>query len=150
MSRNTRPTRAGLKGLRPRPPKVILATPIATSDPITTIHHGIDDGRLNASSRPVTAAERFDTVHSPWKRNFWIRNSITTQLTTAMADTVSTSTPCTHVDTANAGSIAMSTSRMIERVDCALCTCGDGATKNLFAMIFISSFIICVKRYFLA
>ena len=96
----------GVKGLRPNPPKVILATPIATAEPMTTIHHGIEAGRLNASSKPVTAAERFDTVGSPPSRNFCMRNSITTQLTTAMADTVSTSVPYTQVDTANAGSSA--------------------------------------------
>ena len=122
--------------MRPNPPKVILATPIATAEPMTTIHHGIEAGRLNASSKPVTAAERFDTVSSPPSRNFCMRNSIATQLTTAMADTVSTSVPYTQVDTASAGSSAMSTSRINDRVDCEPCTWGDGATKNLFAMIY--------------
>ena len=38
MSRNTRPTRAGLKGLQPSPPKVSLPTPMATRAPKMIIH----------------------------------------------------------------------------------------------------------------
>jgi len=57
ISKNTRPTRAGLNGLRPSPPKVILPTPMATRAPITTIHHGRFAGRLKARIKPVTRAE---------------------------------------------------------------------------------------------
>ena len=57
MSRKTRPASAGLKILQPRPPKAILAMPMANTAPATTVHHGSDDGRLRASSRPVSAAE---------------------------------------------------------------------------------------------
>ena len=57
MSRNTRPTRAGLKGLVPRPPNVILPTPMATSAPIRIIQMGRLEGRLKPSNRPVRMAE---------------------------------------------------------------------------------------------
>ena len=57
MRRNTRPAKAGLKRLFPKPPKDILAIPIATIEPMTTIHIGRLEGRLKASSMPVTTAE---------------------------------------------------------------------------------------------
>ncbi len=57
MRRKTRPTRAGLKGLFPNPPKLIFPMPIATSAPITTIHQGRLLGKLNARSSPVSIAE---------------------------------------------------------------------------------------------
>ena len=43
---------------------------IATNAPITTIHQGIDAGRLKASSTPVTAADQLVTVTAPRTRNF--------------------------------------------------------------------------------
>ncbi len=95
---------------------------MATRAPITTIHHGMVTGRLNASSTPVTAAERLFTVSGPRTRKRWIRYSNATQLVTASAVTQSAFAPNTHTDTASAGSSASNTSRMIERVDCRACT----------------------------
>ena len=39
--RKTRPTRAGFQIFWPIPPKVILATPIATTAPMNTTHQGV-------------------------------------------------------------------------------------------------------------
>lgn len=103
---------------------------MATKAPITTIHHGIDAGRLKASSTPVTTAERFPTVGAPRSMNRWIRYSNTTQHTTDSAVTPSTLQPKSSAETTSAGSSAITTSRMIFVVDSALWTCGDGATKN--------------------
>ena len=89
---------------------------MATKAPITTIHHGIDAGRLKASSTPVTTAERFPTVGAP--------------RSTDSAVTPSTLQPKSSAETTSAGSSAITTSRMIFVVDSALWTCGDGATKN--------------------
>ena len=58
INKKIRPTNAGLNGLWPKPPKVILATPIATAAPMTIIHHGIFDGKLKANRTPVTTADR--------------------------------------------------------------------------------------------
>ena len=55
--RNARPTRAGLKGLAPRPPKARLPTPVATAAPRAAIHMGNLGGNVSARSKPVRAAE---------------------------------------------------------------------------------------------
>ena len=73
--RKTRPTSAGLKRFCPSPPKVILAMPIATIEPITITHQGAAAGRLRASRRPVTAAEQSQIVILLLSRNFSIRYS---------------------------------------------------------------------------
>ena len=75
MSRNTRPTSAGLKGLLPNPPKLIFPTPMAIMAPITTIHHGRLLGRLKARISPVTSAEPSEMVGLTLSKNFWIRYS---------------------------------------------------------------------------
>lgn len=103
---------------------------IATKAPMTTIHHGIDAGRLKASSRPVTTAERFPTVGAPRSMKRWIRYSNATQHATDSAVTLSTLQPKSSAETTSAGNSATITSRMIFVVDSALWTCGDGATRN--------------------
>ncbi len=110
--------------------------PIATTEPMTTIHQGIEAGRLNESNRPVTTAERLPSVHSPFIMNFWMRYSTRTQLAMAIAVTRSTSQPNTVAETTRAGSRAIITSRMIFCVDSGPWTCGEGATKSLFAIVF--------------
>ena len=77
MSRNTRPARAGLKRLLPSPPKAILVMPIATNEPIMTIHIGRLEGRLNPSSSPVSMAEPSPMVGFSFSRNFCMRYSTT-------------------------------------------------------------------------
>ena len=116
---------------------------MATNAPITTIHQGIDAGRLKASSTPVTTADQFPMVSEPPTRNRWIRYSNNTQHATLSAVTRSTSTPNTTIETTSAGISAITTSRMILAVDCEVCTCGAGATTSLFAII---SF--CFSIYF--
>ena len=56
MRRKTRATRAGLKGLYPRPPYTCFPIPMATIAPITIIHQGIFDGRFMARRSPVRTA----------------------------------------------------------------------------------------------
>ena len=53
---------AGLKGFWPIPPKVILATPMDTSAPMNTTHHGVVLGKFIASKRPVTTADKSPMV----------------------------------------------------------------------------------------
>ena len=62
MSRNTRPTNAGLKGFCPSPPKVILPTPMAMRAPMIIIHTGKLPGRLNPNRIPVRTALPSQTV----------------------------------------------------------------------------------------
>ena len=57
ISKNTLPTKAGLKILHPNPPNDIFPMPIATSAPIMIIQIGKFEGRLNASNTPVIIAE---------------------------------------------------------------------------------------------
>ena len=115
-SRKTRPTRAGLKIFCPRPPKVILATPMATTEPMTMSHHGEFGGRLSASRQPVTTADRSLTVTGRLSRYFWIRNSVSTQAAAPTRMSISADQPLERIDTSMAGARAMSTSRMIDCV----------------------------------
>ena len=54
MYTKQRPASAGLKMLRPNPPKAILANTIANSMPITAIHIGVRGGRVSVYSAAVT------------------------------------------------------------------------------------------------
>ena len=60
--RKQRPTMAGLKGLQPSPPKVILPMPMATSAPTIIIQMGKLLGRFMPSSRPVMQADPSSSV----------------------------------------------------------------------------------------
>ena len=93
ISRNTRPTNAGLNRFCPSPPKLIFATPIATNAPITTIHQGKLLGKLNARSKPVSTAERSQMVDFCFKINFAISHSNSTQATTLIAVVMSAPIP---------------------------------------------------------
>ena len=130
----TRPTSAGLKGFLPRPPKVILPTPIDTSAPTATIHSGMDEGKLKASSIPVTTADQLLTVSGPRSRKRCIRYSNTTQQATDVHVTNNTLNPNTHVDTASAGSSAITTSSISRDVVCCPWTCGEGETIKFLSI----------------
>ena len=78
-SMNTRPTKAGLKGFLPKPPKAILPTPMATMLPTMAIQMGRLAGTLKARSKPVSAAEPSLMVKGPLMRNFWISHSVSIQ-----------------------------------------------------------------------
>ena len=139
ISRKIRPVSAGLKGLQPKPPKVILPTPIATTAPISTIHHGIPTGRLKANNIPVTIAERSPmVVRRPIIRPK--RNSNNTQPATATPVTSNTLQPITYVDTARAGTSAKITSSIIRRVFSPPWMWGEGAAKSLVAIYIYSIF----------
>ena len=43
---------------------------MATKAPISTIHQGIDAGRLKASNTPVTTADQLPMVEAPRTKNF--------------------------------------------------------------------------------
>jgi len=58
ISKATRATMAGLKGLQPRPPNTCLASTMAIKLPSTPTHHGVHGGSVSAKSQPVTSAER--------------------------------------------------------------------------------------------
>ena len=93
MSRNTRPVIAGLKRFCPSPPKDILATPIATRAPTSTIHQGAVAGRFIASRIPVTRAE--EQLHSAGRfiRYLAISHSNPTQPTQLTTSTISWDQP---------------------------------------------------------
>ena len=56
--RKARPTMAGLKIFEPKPPKSILAIPMATTEPLTQANQGSVGGTEKARIRPVTTAEK--------------------------------------------------------------------------------------------
>ena len=88
------PTSAGLKGFCPRPPNVILPTPIATSAPMMMIHIGRLLGRFMPRSRPVRAAEPSHTVQRVvFRRNLAIAHSKSTHATTLVAQTMAEPMP---------------------------------------------------------
>ena len=100
MSRNTRPTRAGLKMFCPKPPKLIFATPIATKAPMITIHQGKLLGKLNANNRPVNTAERSPIVDFCFNRYYAISHSNSTQAATLIAVVIRAPQPNCHTLTA--------------------------------------------------
>ena len=85
---------AGLKGLQPNPPKVILPTPIATNAPMIIIQSGKLEGRLNASNTPVIIAEPSQMVErSLFKINLVIAHSKNTQAATEVKVTTTAPSP---------------------------------------------------------
>ena len=70
INKNTRPTKAGLKGFLPNPPNDILPTPIATNAPRIIIQIGKLLGTLKARSTPVIIAEPSVIVGLPLIKNF--------------------------------------------------------------------------------
>lgn len=56
--RKARPTMAGLNTLAPSPPKAILATPTAITEPMAAAQKGNAGGSDNARITPVTTALR--------------------------------------------------------------------------------------------
>jgi hypothetical protein len=71
--KNARPTSAGLKILRPRPPQIILPNAMATMLPSSAIHSGMAGGKVSANKMPVRIPEpslselklrRSDSAHS--------------------------------------------------------------------------------------
>lgn len=130
ISRNIRPTSAGLKILFPNPPNDILPIPIAAKAPIATIHIGRSDGKLNASSTPVMIADPSHIFGSLFIMNRAIRYSNSRQKRTDAAVNTSASKRNTYSATKNAGIRAMSTPYMFFVIESPLCICGDGETVN--------------------
>ena len=131
INRNTRPTNAGLKILHPRPPKLILPMPMATSAPIMIIHTGRFDGTLNASNTPVISAEPSQMVGWRFNMNFCITYSKKRQATTEVSVTIMAPMPKNSTEQINAGMSAMSTPYMFLSMESPLWICGEGDINNL-------------------
>ena len=133
MSINTRPTRAGLKGFLPNPPKVILPTPIATRAPMATIHIiSAVAGTLKASSRPVTMAEPSHTVEGTFMMNFSISHWNRQQQATDTMLMSKAFRPKYAMPVSSMGTKARLTRHMIFLVDSSLWTCGEPDIFNRF------------------
>lgn len=61
-SKKQRPTSAGLNILQPKPPNVILPTPIDTNEPMSIIQMGKLLGKFMPKSKPVSMAELSESV----------------------------------------------------------------------------------------
>ena len=131
---------AGFTMFCPKPPKVILQTPIAKIAPITTIHNGKLEGRLNAKISPVTMADPSLTVVWTLKMNFWIRNSTATQATTDVRMTDNAATPKNQSEVAKTGTSAMATPYMLRLTESPEWTWGEGAMVNLFIYLLLLCF----------
>ena len=83
---------AGLTKFWPSPPNICLTTTIATILPIAAIHKGRVDGRLSASIRPVTTAERSPSVPGRFMA-FLERYSARTAVPTVVAVSASAFVP---------------------------------------------------------
>lgn len=134
MSKNIRPTRAGLKMFLPKPPKDIFPMPMAANAPIARIHIGRFDGTLNASSTPVMMADPSLIVGSFFNMNLEIKYSNTTQNNMEANVNISASSLNTYSDNKNAGISAISTPYMFFGMLSPLCMCGEGDTINLFSI----------------
>ena len=131
ISRNTRPTSAGLKMLHPRPPKAILAMPMAIAAPAATIHSGSDEGRFRARSTPVTSAVPSVMVDGRRSMKRVTAHSTATQVRHDTAKTPSAGSPKKSTDAAMAGRRATSTSRIMPSVLRRVCMCGEGENMML-------------------
>ena len=84
---------AGLKTFWPMPPKGSLATQMATTAPMNTIHRGIADGRFIASRSPVTTADRSPTVDGFFSIHLVTAHSSSTHEATLTSRTSSSAQP---------------------------------------------------------
>jgi len=126
--------------LHPKPPNVILPTPIATIAPSTTIHAGIFDGRLKPNSKPViTADQSVMVVRRVCITYLPIAHSVVTQASTLVAQTISEPMPKNMSEAANAGTRAIATSRMSCSIVRVAWMCGD-CDMIRFDMFFICYF----------
>ena len=102
---------------------------IATTAPITGRYSGTVGGRLNASSSPVTTADRSDTVEGIF-RSLHQRYSHRTQEAVVTATTSRLRRPKMIVEATSAGSIAMITLPMTRWVVRSQRICGTGDTTR--------------------
>ena len=63
-NRNARAASAGFIKFCPMPPKSCLTTMIAKKSPMMSVQYGMVTGHTNASSNPVTTADRSPAVQS--------------------------------------------------------------------------------------
>ena len=131
-SRAQRPTSAGLKMFWPKPPKVILPTPMAKRAPMMMIHTGRFDGRFMPSRMPVRAAEPSRMVlRSERIMNLLMAHSKNTQAATLDRHTMAEPMPKNHSETSSAGTRAMMTPYMLRSTESRPWAWGESETTNL-------------------
>ncbi len=136
ISRNTRPVSAGLNMLQPSPPKAILATPMAITEPATAIHHGSEEGRLSASRTPVTTAERSPMLFGRLSIQRLTEYSIATHAATDTRRTFRAGRRKKYSAHTTAGIRATSTWAMVERTVLRVCMCGGGERVSFIGAFF--------------
>ena len=126
MSRKIRPASAGLKGLHPKPPKVIFPMPIATSAPMMIIQMGRLLGRLNPSNIPVsTALPSVMVIRSRFNMNLAMAHSKKTHDATEVSITMAAPKPKNQRLAAKAGSRAIHTPYILRCTLSPPCTWGE-------------------------
>jgi hypothetical protein len=127
-----------------------LPIAIDTKAPKITIQSGIEAGKLNAKSTPVTTALRLPIVAGPWIKYLCISHSNDTQHATEMTVTANTDQPKIHTETARAGISAIRTSPIMRLVERLVKRCGEGETiKFCFIFWFFCCFFVLVFVAFL-
>ena len=124
ISMNARADSAGLNGLYPKPPNTCFATAIANTLPHTAIQRGRSGGRLSASRRPVSTAEKSPMEFS---RFMAMRQSASVTTDAAMQTAISHTArmPKKHTEHPAAGRSAITTSRIMELTLDLACACGE-------------------------
>ena len=115
ISRKQRAASAGLTKFLPRPPKQHLTTSMANRLPITGRCSGTPGDRHSASIRPVTTALPSFQVSGLW-HSLSNANSAATAVATESSTTSSACRPFTTMPTSVTGSMASSTTRMMNAV----------------------------------
>ena len=112
------------------PPNRHFTTTIANIAPRAACQSGIVAGRFSARRRPVTAEERSPMVCSFLQMRL-NTNSESTAAAMQVSITIRLLNPNRITDATAAGSSAMSTSSMMERVVRGVNICGEEVTVNL-------------------
>ena len=118
-----RATMAGFAKLRPMPPNSSFTTTMATNEPITAMYSGMVEGRLKASSKPVTTADRSPAVWGVLRSRHH-RYSNSTQAAVVTAVTSSARQPNITNEAISVGTSAITTFSMTFCVVMPSNTCG--------------------------
>ena len=137
-----RATMAGLAKLRPSPPNISFTTMMATIAPMTGTYSGMEAGMLNESSKPVITAVRSPAVC------FSLRiahqtTSHRTQETTVTASTSRARSPKMITEATSAGTRAMITFSMMERLVSLERMWGDAVITYLPSNFSITFYPLC-------
>ena len=136
INKNTRPASAGLKIFCPRPPKVILPTPMANKAPSMIIQMGKLLGRLKPKSKPVRIAEPSRMVkRSRFRINLVMAHSKNTQDNTEAVITATAPQPKNQKLASKAGNRAIHTPYMFFCTESPPYTCGERDITSLFIVV---------------